>query len=121
MLESLFKKVEGLKARKFIKKRPQHRCLLVNIAKFLRLPISKNICERLLFDCFNGSMLHGPKGSRSKLDDGVRLQGSSHRSSFLFLNRYLSSCTESQLAFENLIRIPLRSQLSFYTGYFWSF
>ena len=67
VLESLFKKVAGLKARNFIKKRHQHRCFPVNIAKFLRVPISKNICERLLFDCFNGSILHGPKSSRSKL------------------------------------------------------
>ena len=84
MLGSLFKKVAGLKARNFIKKRLQLRCFLVNIAKFLRLAISKNICEPLLFDSFNGSMLHGPKGSRSKLYDGVRLQGPSHRSSFCF-------------------------------------
>ena len=75
MLESLFKKVAGLKAHNVIKKRPQLRCFSVNIANFLRLPVSKNICERLLFDCFNGSMLHGPKGSRSKWYDGVRLQG----------------------------------------------
>ena len=91
VLESLFKKVAGLKARNFIKKRHQHRCFPVNIAEFLRVPIPKNICERLLFDCFNGSMLHGPKSSRSKLYDGVRLQGPSHRSSFLFLSRHLSS------------------------------
>ena len=30
------------------KKRPQHRCFLVNIAKFLRAIIWRNICERLL-------------------------------------------------------------------------
>ena len=30
------------------KKRLQHRCILVNIAKFLRTAISKNICEQLL-------------------------------------------------------------------------
>ena len=68
----------------FIKKRPQHRCFPVNIAKFSRLLISKNICQRLLFDCFNGSLLHEPKGSRSRLYDGVRLQSLSQRSSFLF-------------------------------------
>ena len=88
----------------FKKKRPQHSCFLVNIKKSLRLPILKNICEWLL----------GPKGSRSRLYDGVRLQGLSHRSSFLFLSRHLSS----QPAFENLRRIPLMSQLSFYIGYF---
>ena len=36
MLESLFNKVAGLKACNFIKKRLQHRCFPVNIAKFLR-------------------------------------------------------------------------------------
>ena len=84
LLESIFKKVAGLKARNFIIKRPQLRCFPVNIAKILRLPISKNICERLLFECFNGLMLHGPKGSRCKLYDGIKLQVPSHRSSFCF-------------------------------------
>ena len=32
------------------KKRLQHRCFLVNIAKFLRSPILKNICEQLLME-----------------------------------------------------------------------
>ena len=41
MLESLFNKVAGLKACIFIKKRLQHRCFPVNIAKFLRTPILK--------------------------------------------------------------------------------
>ena len=96
------KNVAGLKACNLLKKIPQHRCFPLNIAKFLRLPILENICEGLLFYCFNGSLLHGPKGSRSSFDDSVRLQGSSHGSSFLFLSRYLSYGTESQSAFENL-------------------
>ena len=37
-----------LKACNFIKKRLQHRCFPVNIAKFLRTPILKNICKPLL-------------------------------------------------------------------------
>ena len=89
MLESLFKKVTGLKACHFIKKRSQHRYYPANIAKVLRLPILKNICEWVLFDCFIGSLLHGPKGSRSGLYDGVRLQEPSNRSSFLLLSRSL--------------------------------
>ena len=48
MLESYFKIVAGLKVCNYIKKRLQHRCFSVNIAKFLRKPISKNICDRLL-------------------------------------------------------------------------
>ena len=54
--ESPLKNVAGLKACYFIKKRPQWRCFPVNIAKFLILLILKNICERLLFDFFNGSL-----------------------------------------------------------------
>ena len=81
-------KVEGLKACNFIKG-PQHRCFPMNISKFLRLLISKSIWDRPLFDCFNSSLLHGPKDSSSKLHDGVRLQGPSHRSSSLFLSRHL--------------------------------
>ena len=40
----------GLFLIKFIKKRLQHRCFPVNFAKFLRTPILRNICERLLLD-----------------------------------------------------------------------
>ena len=53
VLESLFKKVASLQVFNFLKKRPQHRCFPVNIVKFLRLSISKNIC------CFfTVSMVH---------------------------------------------------------------
>ena len=38
-----------LQACNFIKKRLLHMCFPVNIAKFLRTPILKNIFERLLF------------------------------------------------------------------------
>ena len=34
LLESLSKKIAGVKACNFIKKRPQHRCFPVNITKF---------------------------------------------------------------------------------------
>ena len=117
MLESLFKNVACLKACNVIKKRPQDRCFPVNIAKFLTLLISKNICKGLLFDFFNGSLLHKPKGSRSRLYDGLRLQGLSHRSSFLFLSWHEASASPG-LAFKNLRRIPLMNQLIFYIGYF---
>ena len=43
VLESLFNKLHN-----FIKKRLQHSCFLVNITKFLKILILKNICERLL-------------------------------------------------------------------------
>ena len=73
MSESLPKNVAGLKACNFIKKRPTHRCFPVNIEKFVILLNSKNNCERLLFDFFNGSLLHWPKGSRFRLYDCIRL------------------------------------------------
>ena len=37
----------------FIKKRLQHRCFPMKFAKFLRIPILKNICERLLLKISN--------------------------------------------------------------------
>ena len=43
-----FKKVAGRQACNFTKKRLQDGCFPVNTAKFLRAPIFKNICERLL-------------------------------------------------------------------------
>ena len=39
-------------------KESRHRYFPVNIAKFLLLPILKNICKWLLFNLFNGSLLH---------------------------------------------------------------
>ena len=51
VLESLFNKVAGLRACCFIKKRLQHICLSVKFAKFLRTPVLKNSCERLLPMC----------------------------------------------------------------------
>ena len=48
MFESLFNKVAGLQPSNFIKERLQHRCFPVNNAEFLRTPILKSICERLL-------------------------------------------------------------------------
>ena len=50
MLESLFNKVAGLQAWKFVKKRLQHSFFPVNNAKSLRTPILKNICERRLLE-----------------------------------------------------------------------
>ena len=47
----LFNKVEGLQVCNCIKKRFQHRCFPLNIAKFLKTPILKNICEPPVFTC----------------------------------------------------------------------
>ena len=115
MLESLFKNVADLKAWNFIKKRPQNRCSPVNIAKCLILLISQIIGERLLFGFFHGSLLHRPKGSRSRLYDGAGLQGLTDRSSFLLLS-WDEPSLSFRPAFENLRGIPLMNQLSFYIG-----
>ena len=48
VLESLLNKVACLQAWNFIKKGLQHWCFHVKFAKFLRTPILKNICQRLL-------------------------------------------------------------------------
>ena len=48
VLECLFNKVSSLQSSNFIKERLQHRCFTVNIAEFLRTPISENICEQPL-------------------------------------------------------------------------
>ena len=50
MLESLFNQVVALQVFNFIKKRFQHRCFSVNIAKFFKRPNLKKICERLLLN-----------------------------------------------------------------------
>ena len=41
-------KLQACRSAAFFKKRCQHRCFLVSIAKFLRTPILKNICKWLL-------------------------------------------------------------------------
>ena len=48
VLESLFNKVAGLRTWNVIKKTLQHSCFPVSFVKFLRTPILKNFCERLL-------------------------------------------------------------------------
>ena len=48
MLESPFNKLAGFKTCNFLKKRLQHRCYPVNIAKFLSTLILMIICEQLL-------------------------------------------------------------------------
>ena len=60
VLESLFNGVPGLKACDFIEKRLQHRCFPVKFAKYLRRPILKNICKRLLLNCILLTSLFTP-------------------------------------------------------------
>ena len=48
VLESLFNNVAGPQACNFIKKILQYWCFPIKFAKFLRTPILRNICERLI-------------------------------------------------------------------------
>ena len=48
VLESSFNRLARFKTSNFLKKRLQHRCFPVNIAKFLRTVILMKICEQLL-------------------------------------------------------------------------
>ena len=57
-MESLFNKVAGLHHSNFIEERLQLRCFPVNIAKFLRAPILKNICKQLLLLIFSQENNH---------------------------------------------------------------
>ena len=52
VLDSLFNEVAGLTVSNFIKKRLQARWCPVKFVKFLRTPILKNICERLLLNVY---------------------------------------------------------------------
>ena len=50
-LESLLNKVTGPQACNFTKKRLQHSCFPVNLAKFLRTPILKSVlCNKILLE-----------------------------------------------------------------------
>ena len=63
MLESLFNKAAGLKACNSIKKRLQHSCFPVKLAKFLKTPVFTEEFQLLLltFDsCFRRSSEQKP-------------------------------------------------------------
>ena len=81
VLESIFKKLQTFRPATLLKRDPNIDVFLRILQTVLILPILKNICKRLLFNFFNCSILHGPKGFRSRLYDGVRLQGPRLRSS----------------------------------------
>ena len=83
MLESLFNKVAGLQAGKFIKKRFQPRCFPMKFAKFFRTPIWKNaeissrkkkITERKIREK-RGDKLAGGFGWRYKSLNGLKGAG----------------------------------------------
>ena len=68
-----FNKNAGLQVCNFIENRLQHRCFLVNIAKFLRTHVLKNICEQLLLRVFPSmSVWTFPTWTNSKLQSRQR-------------------------------------------------
>ena len=68
-----FNKNAGLQVCNIIENRLQHRCFLVNIAKFLRTHILKNICEQLLLRVFPSmSVWTFPTWTNSKLQSRRR-------------------------------------------------
>ena len=69
----------------FLKKEIPTQVFPVDIAKFLGLPILKNICVRLLPDYFNGSLTHRPNDLRSIFFYSLRLQGPSPWPSYILL------------------------------------
>ena len=73
MLESLFNKFVGLQTGNFITKRLEHRCFPVNIAKFLKTPILKDIFERLLLNSVIQSGRNNRKNRDVSNDDNRRL------------------------------------------------
>ena len=58
MFVSLFNKAAALHACNFTIKRVQHRHLPVKFVKFVRTPILKNICERLLLSSVNFEIMN---------------------------------------------------------------
>ena len=73
MLEALFNKFADLQTGNFITKRLEHRCFPVNIAKFLKTPILKDIFERLLLNSVIQSGRNNRKNRDVSNDDNRRL------------------------------------------------
>ena len=73
MLEFLFNKFADLQTGNFITKRLEHRCFPVNIAKFLKTPILKDIFERLLLNSVIQSGRNNRKNRDVSNDDNRRL------------------------------------------------
>ena len=73
MLESLFNKFADLQTGNFITKRLEHRCFPVNIAKFLKTPILKDIFDGLLLNSVIQSGRNNRKNRDVSKDDNRRL------------------------------------------------
>ena len=71
-LEFLFNKFLGLEVCDFIKRRLQLSCFPLNIAKFLRTPILKNICERVLLRVLKPTSCHFPYPLETSKNESFR-------------------------------------------------
>ena len=81
VLESSFNRLVGFKTCNFHKKRLQHRCFLVNIAKFLRTLILMTICEQLLLQSLLLTVNNSSQGLVSAFNSIDLLQRFSSKSS----------------------------------------
>ena len=72
MLESLFNRLAGLQAGNFITKRFQHRGFPVDMVKFLKTSILKDICERLLLNFLIQNVRNNRKNRDLFRDDNRR-------------------------------------------------
>ena len=81
LLESLLNKVAGLQVCNFTKKRLHHRCHPVKFVKYLRIPILKNICERLLLQFLS----HGSEFITYVMD--LSTKNKVQRRGFIFLQK----------------------------------
>ena len=71
---------------KRVKKDTPKQVFSCEYCKIFNATYFENYLRTTAFWIFKGSLLHRPKGLRCRLYDCVRLQGLSHRSSFLFLS-----------------------------------
>ena len=87
VFESLFNKVVGLQACNFLEKRLQQRYFPEKYAKFLRTPILKNICKRLLLNVENFKQLS--KENAAKLFKDFKIKNATtDKYSFIYVLYY---------------------------------
>ena len=79
VLKSIFKKLQNFRPATLLKRDPDTSAFLWKLQILFFNTILKNICKQLLFNFFNGSVLHGPKGFRSRLYDSIMRQSLTHK------------------------------------------
>ena len=118
VLESIFKKGADLYTCNFIKKRPQHRCFPVNIAKFLILPILKKPASGsfLLFSMVHSYMDLKVWGLDYTMASGFRVRVAG----LVFLFKLASLALKQVPTCIQKPKTNTFEKSSFYGGYFWS-